>query len=390
MGAGGTGGNDRREAIAVAIEIAPPLERVAAFWQALAPRRPASFFLTWHWVGCWLRESGVSPILVRATRGDAPVGAAILCRPEDAAGSRLAPMLCLTSVGGGAIDSPFIEYNGFIAAADGTGEIERAIAARLLALPSLTGRAGEPPWTHLLLPGVDANMRALVAACGLRVRVLAERPSPFIDLAAMRRSGAAYLDTRSRNLRQQVRRSMRLFEGEGPLELTAAGTLGEAYAMFQELKALHQAQWTARGKPGAFAEPFFERFHRALIEDAWPAGKIDLLRLTAGARTLGCLYNFRHEGRAYAYQSGFAWDDDARRKPGLVAHTLAAQRYLAAGLDRYLLLAGEGRYKTSLATHADTLFWLEARRPGLAGMVGTLATAPERLIGRVARRLGQR
>ncbi len=109
------------------------------------------------------------------------------------------------------------------------------------------------------------------------------------------------------------------------------------------------------------------------MEEAWPQGQVDLLQLRAGSKIIGCLYNFVHDGAAYAYQSGFAYDEDARHKPGLVTHAMAAERYLSAGLGRYLLLAGESRYKTSLATAADTMHWLVVRRKGLRAAAGEWA-----------------
>ena len=47
----------------------------------------------------------------------------------------------------------------------------------------------------------------------------------------------------------------------------AAADVEEALDYLSRLKQLHQAYWTRRGKPGAFANEFFERFHRALIRE---------------------------------------------------------------------------------------------------------------------------
>lgn len=362
---------------------------MAALWQSVAARGRHSFFLTWHWVGCWLRESGVSPVLLFAMRGQTPVGAAILCRPRDASPSRVVPKLHLNSAGDGGFDAPFIEYNGFLLAEDGAAQIEEAMVAGLAAMPAFRGHGKGLAWGRLSFPGVEARLFAALERTGLPSRQLTELPSPYVDLGAIRAGGVAYLATRSRNTRQQIRRSIRLFEASGPLKLSAAANIDEAFAIFSELKTLHQRRWTAKGKPGAFAEPFFENFHQALIRDAWPSGAIDLLRVSAGERTIGCLYNFLHQGCAYAYQSGFTVDDDARLKPGLISHALAIERYLAAGLDRYLLLAGESRYKISLATGSDTLYWLETTRPGLLGSVSRLAEVPRYIASSLSRRFGR-
>jgi hypothetical protein len=38
-----------------------------------------------------------------------------------------------------------------------------------------------------------------------------------------------------------------------------------AEAIYDELVALHTASWRARGARGAFADPWFDRFHRRLL-----------------------------------------------------------------------------------------------------------------------------
>ena len=86
---------------------------------------------------------------------------------------------------------------------------------------------------------------------------------------------------------------------------------------------------------------------------------MDLLHITAGDRTIGYLHNFNHQGRAYAYQSGFDYDAaDSHQKPGLTCHWLAIAMCAAAGTAFYDFLAGADRYKRSLATGETTLFWL--------------------------------
>jgi CelD/BcsL family acetyltransferase involved in cellulose biosynthesis len=164
---------------------------------------------------------------------------------------------------------------------------------------------------------------------------------------------------------------MRRYEQAGPLEVRRAATLAEAEAFLAGLGTLHQHAWVRRGQKGAFANPAFVAFHRALLAAAWPRGEIDLLRVAAGGQVLGYLYNFRWRNRVANYQSGFDYDaaESAHQKPGLTCHHLAAAMYAAEGLAAYDLLAGESRYKASLATETAMLHWVEllppASLPGL-------------------------
>jgi CelD/BcsL family acetyltransferase involved in cellulose biosynthesis len=187
------------------------------------------------------------------------------------------------------------------------------------------------------------------------------QPSPCIDLDVVRQSGGAYLTGRSANTRQQLRRSDRSYERHGPIRLQPAVSVASAHAMLDQMADLHQATWQARGKPGSFAIPFFRRFHRALIATALPRGEVVLLKAAAGETLIGYLYNFLWCGRMSAYQSGFAYPGEARQaKPGLTCHLAAIRDALARGLHSYDFLAGDGRYKQSLANQSHNQFWLEA------------------------------
>jgi len=170
--------------------------------------------------------------------------------------------------------------------------------------------------------------------------------------------------TLSANARGQIRRSMRLY---GPdLALTRAADSASVVSYFDEMVALHQASWAGQGKPGAFAAAGARAFHASLLAAAVPRGEADLLRVTAGGRTVGVLYQLRHGGQAggqpggrvWCYQSGFARAADARLKPGLVCHTLAIQHYRAMSIAVYDFLAGADRYKRTLARGGgQTLHW---------------------------------
>ena len=122
-----------------------------------------------------------------------------------------------------------------------------------------------------------------------------------------------------------------------------------------------------RGREGAFARPFFELFHRSLIAARFDAGEVRLLRLRAGGRELGYLYNFAHRGIVHAYRSGFRYDPDPRLKPGLVGHSLAVERSLGGRTpEPYDFMAGAGRYKASLGTRSGEMLWLVLQRDRLA------------------------
>ena len=316
-------------------------------WRALEATLPGlNFFQSWSWVGCLAQERFPDPVLLRAEAGGATVGLALFNRHRG--------RLCLTETGEPALDAPFIEHNAPLCA-------DAEIAAALL-------RAAWVQTRRLVLSGVTPAL--LEGAGGIPWRCQ-ERQAPFIDLDALRASGADYLATRSANTRQQIRRSDRFYAG---LELHAAADATEALTFFEAMLTLHARTWHGRGVPGAFDTDFMRRFHRALIATAAPRGEVEMLRLRADAGDIGYLYNFRLNRRLHAYQSGLDHAGaGAQGKPGLSIHTQAVRRALAAGDAIYDFMAGPDRYKRSLAGESRPLLWAELVRPWSAsGMMARL------------------
>lgn len=317
---------------------------LAAEWQALEAAADASFFQSWTWVGCHAAERYPAPWLLRAERDGATIGLALLNR----VGRRLAaprPTLWLGESGDPAWDAAYVEHNGPLLA--DAGDLSACLAALLAA-------------GNVRLSGVAAPVAAAAATVG-RAHRARPSPAPHVDLSALAEGEGGYLASLSANTRYQLRRSDRAYGGA---QATRAASLEQAMEWLEALAALHQATWTARGRPGAFANPAFRRFHAELLRRAWPARSAEVLRIQAGdADTVGYLYNFRWRGATLAYQSGFDYAAaPPHGKPGLTCHHAAIRLARAEGMRRYDFLAGGDRYKTSLANAAATLHWLELRR----------------------------
>jgi hypothetical protein len=155
-------------------------------------------------------------------------------------------------------------------------------------------------WNELALPGFrqGLGLTSLYRAFGnleLRTRTC---PSPYIDLNELRYQGVKYDQVLSGNTRRQIRRSASFYERQGSLTIQAAGTLSDAQNMLTELALLHQRSWTARGERGAFSSDLFCRFHRELIERAFPRGEIQLLRVASGHQTVGLVFRSPRDHRS--------------------------------------------------------------------------------------------
>ncbi len=332
---------------------------VEAKWRDLELRSEPSFFQSWTWTGCLVAERFPDPVLVEAREGDRIVALALF--------NRRGRTLFLGESGDPALDGIYIEFNGVLAVTGREVELTTACldsarhwpcrdAARDWPRRDPGFGAGFRAWfetKRLVLNGVDARTAASIARTGL-VRGIQSRDAPYAMLSS------EFINRRSANTRQQLRRSDRYYAGTGSIAVERAATLDQAQDFLTRLSNLHQRTWAARGRPGAFAEPFFVRFHQALIERGLDRAEIDLLRVAAGGRDIGFLYNFRFRGRSLAYQSGFDYDAAERHgKPGLTCHHQAIGFLRAAGVLRYDFLAGDDRYKRSLSDNFETLYWIE-------------------------------
>jgi CelD/BcsL family acetyltransferase involved in cellulose biosynthesis len=320
------------------IELAPvgDVDALGKRWRRLESQSAASFFQSWTYMGCLVEErfAGGSLLSVRDEGED--IALALMGQAHK--------RFFLNESGNAAFDSVFIEHNAILAKRDATR----------VALPALRHALATRP--VITLSGVTGTTIDAAGKAGW-LRRYQKRVAPFAALSAHEDPLAAV----SGNLRAQLKRAERLYGGSILLE--RAASLPQALDFFAELVATHQAAWRARGKPGAFANPCALRFHETLIRRAWPDGEADILRVTAGARLIGALYNFVRDGRVSAYQSGFVYGSDNREKPGLLCHAMALRHYAARGMSLYDFLAGADRYKMRFARETTELHWAQLYRP---------------------------
>lgn len=324
----------------------PHVERI---WRTLeAAARPA-YFLTWGWIGTWLslvpRGSRLRVAVI--TRENTVVAACVLGRHRQLRHGVLpVRSLHLNTTGIASLDELCVEHNAVLCAPGNRWSLDALIAL----LPD--------DWDELALPAVDAGTVSLSVCDSHRVLVDGEVAAPFVDLARVR-AARDYLGLLSSNTRSQIRRARKAV---GPCELEIARSVDHALALYDELVTLHQASWRERGQPGAFADPWFDRFHRTLIARRFAHGEIELLRLRAGGNTIGCIYNLVANGRVLFYQSGLAQFTAPHIKPGYLCHAAAIEHAAMAGHAVYDLLGGDSRYKASLSTDATRLQWLRVQR----------------------------
>lgn len=340
--------------IDVSVEIVRDVANIESSWKDLEARADHSFYLSWLWIGTWLRHlpKGADPHVVIARAADTIVGLAIVCRRGIwHLGPRARTRWLLNETGDPQFDRLFVEHNGILA--------DRSSASGLATacLEALTRRLRSAD--ELVLSGIDLEVETIArrAACsaGLTTEVRVADAAPWVDFAQVRRSGGDYRATLGRNTRQALSRAMRLYAERGPIEHRVMETTSEALAAFDELVGLHWSRW---GRKGAFANPGFRPFHEDLIARGIPIGAVRISRTRVGDRTIGVLYNFVHQGHVFNYQSGFLYEDDGRLKPGLVSHVLSIEDSFMRGERSYDFGAGPAGHKSRLANAERAMSWI--------------------------------
>ena len=336
--------------------------RWSAVWsQVHEAASEASFFLTLDWVETWLEVFGpaLQPRILVFSEGDpaAPrvVGICLLSIQGHKVGPLSERRVHLNASGEAEADEVCSEDNALMCLPGAEDAVASALSAYLQT----------QDWDELVLngwgpsPSLEALLRSPLSGLSL---TRTETPSHFVDLRAFGAEADGYLKTLSRNTREQVRRSRRALEANGPIEVRPALTAARCQEAFEALASLHTASWNARGKPGVFVSPVFRDFHERLIRRLLPSGRVSLLEIVSGELKLAVLYSFVYEGTLLFYQSGLRLESDKRVKLGLVAHSVAIEHCRAAGLARYDFLAGGDQYKKSLASDARPQSWLVLRK----------------------------
>lgn len=337
------------------------LDDAGTAWAALDARAPAVPFLTHGWFRCLLAaaDGGVIPEPVQLT---GPAGQQLMAAlyRRGALRSRIIPsrVVYLNETGDAELDRVTLEHNGLAGDTAHEPEALRALLEHLL--------AQGPEWDEFSLGWLAAERWAVLERAlqglALQPEVVDRKPFHFVDLQGL--GGLEdYLAGLSRNTRYQIRRAMRGYGGEDALTVERATGSEQALKWFRAMVEWHQEEWTARGKPGAFASTFMRDFHECLITRGAPDGRAQVLRVQGVDGPVGYLYNLAAGGYICNYQSGFRYSDDPKLKPGLVCHAQAIGLAAAQGFARYDLLMGDSQYKRSLGNGQGEMLQVRLRRP---------------------------
>lgn len=332
-------------------------------WLALQARADCSYFQSWGWVGTWLKQvaSDLQPCAVRVWFGDKLVGLGIFVHRD------LRRRFVFTSSALFLNEYPFdgrnmsIEYNGVLADPDHRHVVYGKIICHLF--------EADATLDEVFLGAVDAGAvppeSLLETACQHDrpdMQVLEESSTWAVELESLDDGMDGFLKTLSKNRRGQIRRSLRLYEASGPLQIEAAADTATAHKFLDGLKELHTRRWQRVGRQGAFDNPVWEDFHRTLVETRFRAGEIQLLQVSSGESVIGYLYNLVWRKRVHVLQTGFNPGSEKGMMPGYVVHAMAIGHNMDCGMSLYDLMHGDDLYKKIMCRQHGKLIWLVLQR----------------------------
>lgn len=333
------------------------IEALEQEWEELYARSHASFFLSWQWIGCWLRSYQPKVMVLRAIRNNRLIGLALLSARNELRHHLLhTRCLRLHQTGLAEEDQIWIEYNGFLSASGEESPVNRCFLAFLMDQVS--------DWDEFRISGIRTHSaRELADLSGLTPHIYWRAPCFGVNLAPIRETGGAYVDSLSRNTRHQIRRCRRLYEERDAVELYRPGSVEGALELFESLGPLHIKRWGSGEGQSGFANPRFVRFHRELIRSGWQNGSVDLIALRVGGEIIAGFYNLIDKETVYFYLGAAVSEPDNRLKPGLLGHALVIDHYCGNGFGFYDFMGGNERYKTSLGQIHDHLCQISLQRP---------------------------
>ncbi|WP_222939671.1 GNAT family N-acetyltransferase [Photobacterium sp. BZF1] len=324
-------------------------------------RAAPNFFLSWLWIGTWLKHFVSDFSVIEARNAGVTVGLGILINQKTHSslfGLRAKYYLHRTGVI--SQDQVWIEYNDFLMVAGDESRIRTAMASCVV--HSLDKREA------LVIGASDDGKFSCINQLGLHERKVWETRNYSLDLHKLRQTNQSVLETLSRNARYQIQRSIRNYQKFGGISVTKASNAAEAHDMLLIAKPYHLARWGGKEQCSGFANPEFVAFHEELIAEGIKSGAIELNHIKAGDETIAVIYNFKYGNHVYFYLCAINYSHSgAQFKPGMVSHYLLIEKALEEGLESYDFMGGTARYKATFSNRQGALSvcQYEHQRPSL-------------------------
>jgi CelD/BcsL family acetyltransferase involved in cellulose biosynthesis len=201
----------------------------------------------------------------------------------------------------------------------------------------------EPPWIEALAEGTGARLRTRRRIAG---------PLPYLDLDA-HESWEAYLQSRSSNLRQQVRRFTRRADQAGSMRIRRTESADQLPADMAAFFRLHDARFGTRGGSTLSSERA-QQFHLDFAAAALRRGWLRLWFLELDGSAIAAWYGWSL-GRRYSYYNSGLDPDHSPLRPGFVLLAAVIESAFSEGASEFDMLLGDETYKYRFAEGERTV-----------------------------------
>jgi CelD/BcsL family acetyltransferase involved in cellulose biosynthesis len=188
--------------------------------------------------------------------------------------------------------------------------------------------------------------------------VVRSESNPTIDLTEWP-DWEAYLRSRSKKLRNQIRHDQRVLANEHGMIIHRVAAGDELQPALDELFRLHELRF---GQESSFVPHV--AFHRRFAELALDRGWLRLWTLEADGRAVASRYDFSYGNAYYAYNAGRnpTWE---RGSVGLVIRAHTMEVAFLEGVTDYRFLRGDEPYKQRFGPTDDQLISIVRARSWL-------------------------
>ena len=214
----------------------------------------------------------------------------------------------------------------------------------------LKGAPAASPWPRLLSEHVPGYSPPSIECTRVMALPKLRLDQPSLD---------AWLATRSRNFRQQVRRAWRRLEDSGAV--LRVSSLEEIDGDVDALSRLHHARWDPRGGSRALSPPVEEMLRLAARELG--EERLRLLSIDVDGASISA-HLFVRAGGTWAYWLGGFDDRWAACRPSVQVLVAAVEAAIESGDKWFELGPGGQQYKYRFADIEESVEWLTLRPAG--------------------------
>ena len=318
--------------------MAANIPNIETDWRELEAKAQCHYFLTWDWLGAWVKECQGDCYLLKATLSGRVVGLSfVFSNTRRVFKCYAITQWWLNRTGHEQYDQAWLEYNDFLVEQSIQTQVKQAMLSFI---------ATHNSWDEFVIGMANTKTEATFDVLSQHKRTLIEDIGYAVQLSAIDNNFLS--DIVSRNTRQKINQTKKLLEQQGQTVFTVLTTEQEKLDVLPSLKAFHMKKWSLTATPSGFNfVPFTKSFDQQI-----QAKCADIIQLSINNQPVGYLVCYRFRERVYFYLSALTEQYSGKVKLGLYLHSFAINFYQTKGYDCYDFLNGRGQYKQSLTNHS--------------------------------------